>query len=99
MFPKYLFSIQLLNCKIVKIFFKIKYLYFPKGQTFVLFFMNNTNVLYNVTSLIVQLDTLKATVDGTAAELESMRTTVTNLKKEIQDKTLRYALIKYFKKS
>lgn len=52
----------------------------------------NKNVPYNYTSLIVQLDTLKATVDGTASELESMRATVANLKKEIQDKTLRYVL-------
>uniref|UniRef100_A0A8C6XDW6 Coiled-coil domain-containing protein 39 n=1 Tax=Naja naja TaxID=35670 RepID=A0A8C6XDW6_NAJNA len=37
-----------------------------------------------------ELDTLKAIVDGTASELESMRTLVANLKKDIQDKTLRY---------
>ncbi|KAM6443550.1 coiled-coil domain-containing protein 39 isoform 2-T2 [Liasis olivaceus] len=49
---------------------------------------NNRNVLQN------ELDTLKATVDGTASELESMRTNVANLKKEIQEKTLRLNLIK-----
>ncbi|XP_062987952.1 coiled-coil domain-containing protein 39 [Elgaria multicarinata webbii] len=41
-----------------------------------------------------ELDTLKATVDGTASELESMRTSVANFKKEIQDRTLRLNLIK-----
>ncbi|KAF7242558.1 Coiled-coil domain-containing protein 39 [Varanus komodoensis] len=41
-----------------------------------------------------ELDTLKTTVDGTASELESMRTSVANLKKEMQDKTLRLNLIK-----
>ncbi|XP_066474956.1 coiled-coil domain-containing protein 39 [Tiliqua scincoides] len=41
-----------------------------------------------------ELDTLKTTVDGTASELESMRTSVANLKKEIQDKTVRLHLIK-----
>ncbi|KAG8136200.1 hypothetical protein E2320_009165 [Naja naja] len=41
-----------------------------------------------------ELDTLKAIVDGTASELESMRTLVANLKKDIQDKTLRLNLIR-----
>ncbi|XP_020665130.3 coiled-coil domain-containing protein 39 [Pogona vitticeps] len=41
-----------------------------------------------------ELDTLKAMVDGTASELESMRTSVSNLKKEIQEKTLRLNLIR-----
>ncbi|XP_070609779.1 coiled-coil domain-containing protein 39 isoform X2 [Erythrolamprus reginae] len=49
---------------------------------------NNRDALQN------ELDTLKATVDGTASELESMRTLVANLKKDIQDKTLRLNLIK-----
>ncbi|XP_063163936.1 coiled-coil domain-containing protein 39 [Candoia aspera] len=49
---------------------------------------NNRNFLQN------ELDTLKATVDGTASELESMRTNVANLKKEIQEKSLRLNLIK-----
>ncbi|XP_077785874.1 coiled-coil domain-containing protein 39 [Podarcis muralis] len=41
-----------------------------------------------------ELDTLKATVDGTASELEAMRMNVANLKKEIQEKTLRLNVIK-----
>ncbi|XP_026561465.1 coiled-coil domain-containing protein 39 [Pseudonaja textilis] len=49
---------------------------------------NNREALQN------ELDTLKAIVDGTASELESMRTLVANLKKDIQDKTLRLNLIR-----
>ncbi|XP_053161949.1 coiled-coil domain-containing protein 39 isoform X2 [Hemicordylus capensis] len=48
----------------------------------------------NRTQLQDELDTLKATVDGTASELESMRNLVANLKKEIQDKTSRMIFIK-----
>ncbi|XP_032081218.1 coiled-coil domain-containing protein 39 [Thamnophis elegans] len=49
---------------------------------------NNRDALQN------ELDTLKATVDGTASELESMRTHVANLKKEIQEKNLRLNMLK-----
>ncbi|ETE64747.1 Coiled-coil domain-containing protein 39, partial [Ophiophagus hannah] len=49
---------------------------------------NNREALQN------ELDTLKAIVDGTASELESMRSLVANLKKDIQDKTLRLNLIR-----
>ncbi|XP_054838743.1 coiled-coil domain-containing protein 39 [Eublepharis macularius] len=41
-----------------------------------------------------EMDTLKATVDGTASELELMRSSVANLKKEIQEKSLRLNFIK-----
>ncbi|XP_077204436.1 coiled-coil domain-containing protein 39 [Paroedura picta] len=41
-----------------------------------------------------ELDTLKATVDGTASELELMRSSVASLKKELQEKTLRLNFIK-----
>nr|XP_056706345.1 LOW QUALITY PROTEIN: coiled-coil domain-containing protein 39 [Euleptes europaea] len=43
----------------------------------------------NRSQLQDELDTLKATVDGTASELEMMRFSVANLKKEIQEKNLR----------
>ncbi|XP_042315962.1 coiled-coil domain-containing protein 39 isoform X2 [Sceloporus undulatus] len=41
-----------------------------------------------------ELDTLKATVDGTASELETVRMNIANLKREIQEKTIRLNLIK-----
>ncbi|XP_015272939.1 PREDICTED: coiled-coil domain-containing protein 39 [Gekko japonicus] len=41
-----------------------------------------------------ELETLKATVDGTASELEQMRSSVANLKRETQDKTLRLNFIR-----
>ncbi|KAH0624181.1 hypothetical protein JD844_007663 [Phrynosoma platyrhinos] len=43
---------------------------------------------------MVHLDTLKATVDGTASELESVRMSIANSKREIQEKTTRLNLIK-----
>ncbi|XP_048362804.1 coiled-coil domain-containing protein 39 [Sphaerodactylus townsendi] len=43
----------------------------------------------NRTQLQDELDILKVTVDGTASELEMMRSSVANLKKEIQEKTFR----------
>ncbi|XP_024059772.1 coiled-coil domain-containing protein 39 [Terrapene carolina triunguis] len=41
-----------------------------------------------------ELDTLKATVDRTASDLESLRTEMANLKKEIQEKHVRLSHVK-----
>nr|XP_060623441.1 coiled-coil domain-containing protein 39 [Anolis sagrei ordinatus] len=41
-----------------------------------------------------ELDTLKATLDGTASELEFVRMNITNLKKEAQEKTIRFNVIR-----
>ncbi|XP_048720815.2 coiled-coil domain-containing protein 39 isoform X2 [Caretta caretta] len=41
-----------------------------------------------------ELDTLKATVDRTASDLESLRTEMANLKKEIQEKHIRLSHVK-----
>ncbi|KAH1165083.1 coiled-coil domain-containing protein 39 [Mauremys mutica] len=41
-----------------------------------------------------ELDTLKATVDRTASDLESLRTEMANLKKEIQEKYVRLSHVK-----
>ncbi|XP_053316175.1 coiled-coil domain-containing protein 39 [Spea bombifrons] len=43
-----------------------------------------------------ELDTLKVTVDRTATDLEIMRTQVTNLKKDVQNKQTRYSLAKEY---
>lgn len=40
--------------------------------------------------LLFQLDALKRTVDRTAMDLESTRSTVTQLKKDVVDKTNRF---------
>ena len=52
-----------------------------------------SSVVTNLWSANVQLEVLKRTVDRTASDLESTRAEVTQMKKEIQDKTQKYVVM------